>query len=400
MDSLILGFMVPEGPLRSQLTTCLYSLPVRVFSESLPPTDLAEFLERLERLRTDALLVDAARWQATCPDLAEAVRRLGKAPALFAAHSGEDSELRERCLRAGAEEFLTPPFEAGLPPALERLFRRQLPRSAAERMPGKLLGVLGAKGGCGATTVACHLALALRGVSDHAVLLADLDWRRGMIGFLMKTQTPYCLLDAARCTHRLDLRHWKTLVGTHPAGVDVLAAPPYAAEQTEVDLSRLRAVLRLARACYDWVVLDLGDGRDAEQRALLDELDRLYLVATEDAMGLYQARFAIQLLSRLGVDRRRLRLVLNRSGGDTLPSEELEGILGMRPYARLPEDGESERASRAGQAPRLESRIGRGCLRLARRLSGGAEVRRSLPSTLFGWCAGTRRRITTLISHR
>ena len=126
-------------------------------------------------------------------------------------------------LRAGVMEFLYPPVRDNLLKALERA-QQQVHR----RPPGKVLGILSAKGGCGATTVACHTAVAIaervRREDKHTVLI-DLDLNTGMVRFLMRSSSPYSVLDAASNLQRLDIGYWKALTSNDAPGLDVIAAP-------------------------------------------------------------------------------------------------------------------------------------------------------------------------------
>ena len=90
---------------------------------------------------------------------------------------------------------------------------------------GKMIGFLSAKGGCGATTLACHVASELQNVTQKNVLLADLDLTSGMVGFLMKTPSSYSILDAIKNLSRLDESLWKALVVEHRPGLSVMPAP-------------------------------------------------------------------------------------------------------------------------------------------------------------------------------
>ena len=66
-----------------------------------------------------------------------------------------------RCMRAGAREFLTLPFDAQL--MAEALVRPGAPPGGARREEGErqAAGFMGAKGGAGVTTLACNFAVAL-----------------------------------------------------------------------------------------------------------------------------------------------------------------------------------------------------------------------------------------------
>ena len=57
------------------------------------------------------------------------------------------------------------------------------------------------------------------------MLLADLDLDAGMVAFLLKTKSPYSILDAVNNIHRLDASYWKALVSNGIPNVEIIAAP-------------------------------------------------------------------------------------------------------------------------------------------------------------------------------
>src|SRR5205807_956444 len=89
--------------------------------------------------------------------------------------------IRNQTLRSGVLEFLYPPVSENLRKALDRA-----QRLVHRRPPGRIFGVLSAKGGCGATTLACHTAVAIAERSrrqDKSTVLIDLDLNTGMVRF-------------------------------------------------------------------------------------------------------------------------------------------------------------------------------------------------------------------------
>ncbi len=73
-----------------------------------------------------------------------------------------DPDLLMRCMRAGAREFLTLPFEpAVVAEALVRAAARRPVSRVEKKAAGKLLSFMGSKGGAGVTTLACNFAVAL-----------------------------------------------------------------------------------------------------------------------------------------------------------------------------------------------------------------------------------------------
>src|SRR6202011_2923734 len=111
---------------------------------------------------------------------------------------------------AGFNEYLFPPFSDTLRKAIE--LRTGENRKSREVKHGRTVGLISAKGGCGATTIACHMASELRRQSQFDVLLADFDLHSGNVHFLMKTKSQYSLEDAFNNLHRLDASYWKALI--------------------------------------------------------------------------------------------------------------------------------------------------------------------------------------------
>jgi len=85
-----------------------------------------------------------------------------------------------------------------------------------------VVGFLGAKGGVGATTIACHWAVELWRQTKKKVLLVDLDVSSASASFLMDVHSEYTTMEASMNLHRLDASFWSNLVSSTPHRVDVL----------------------------------------------------------------------------------------------------------------------------------------------------------------------------------
>ena len=153
------------------------------------------------------------------------------------------------CFRAGADEYLFPPLAEGLKRTLER---RETERKKSEigRPTGKVLAFLSAKGGCGATTLACHLAVELSRLTKH-ILLADFDVEAGMVSFLMKSKCAYSISDALKNVHRLDSSYWKALVSNGIPGLEVISAPAIMTARQQPGLEEVRV-----RRTHQWIERD------------------------------------------------------------------------------------------------------------------------------------------------
>jgi pilus assembly protein CpaE len=298
-------------------------------------SDWTSLLEHLGKIKPEALLLDLT----TVPtDLAVAMRQIKvHAPRtkVVALHATEDSKMILAAMRAGVNEFLHPPLEDSLPTALERIL------SAADSdlgttSRGKVIGFLSAKGGCGATTVACHLASEIQNQTRKRVLLADLDLTSGLVGFLMKTPSSYSILDAVKNLARLDESLWKALIVENRPNLAVIPAPASYSRWDHPDEGQLRQVLQFMRTQHDWIVLDLGRSLNSIATAALDEIDQLFLVSTLEVVALHGLKTIVHGLFDQG---EKLQLILNRTPKlMDISTQELEKILGRSLYAALPND--------------------------------------------------------------
>jgi len=388
MDPLIAGILMAEGKLRDELLVALRPLPVRVFFEQPGPVDWTDFLERLSRLRTDVLFVDPSRLSEPFEEIVARIRFVSPPPAIMAVRDSADAETILQTVRAGADDFLMPPLGAVVKQALARVSQMQHKPAPIDHAAGKLAGFISVKGGCGATTIACHVAVELQRAIQRDILLADMDWHSGLIGFLMKAQSPYSLLDAVASSLRLDASYWNALVAGYNDQLDVIPAPSGPATPEQADPQRFLKVMRFVRTRYEWVIADLGSQVHPLFSALLGDFDELFLVSTAECAALYQAKRMIQFLLNSGCRHERLRLILNRIRGRSPLGAELREILSLSPYAELPEFADLEYAYAGGKLADAGSRLGRQFTEIARRMAGLA-VRKEEKSgaPVFGWKA-------------
>jgi pilus assembly protein CpaE len=255
---------------------------------------------------------------------------------VIAAYPYDDSAKILMAMRAGANEFVHSPIGPALAAAFERVPRFHAPQPATERR-GKVIGFVSAKGGCGATTAACHVAVDLKRRTGKEVLLAEFDISPGLVNFLMKTQGEYSLSDALDNILRLDTNFWSAVVALSKSGVNVLPAPTRLLPG-DCETERVQRVVRFMRTQHDWSVLDFGRGVNALLAAAAEELDELFVVTTIDIPSLHMAKSMLRSLPG-AFERVPVRLVLNRTQKALEVSvDEIQKIFGRPVHATIPDD--------------------------------------------------------------
>jgi len=335
------GVAVAAAELWGSVQEALRGLAVRVVMEQRDLRNWPSLIERLEFLRPEVVLLDITGLPLPLEDAVRGVRAALPDCMLVTLDITAQPETILAAMRAGANEFLYLPLGNNLRNAVERRAEvRPRPRESS-RPSGKALGFLSAKGGCGASTIACHLAAELGRVSaqraEHS-LLADLDLQAGIVGFLMKVKSPYSVLDAVQNLHRLDVSYWNALVSAEWPGLEIIPAPTGYLPKDPISGEALRKVVAFVRAHYAWTVVDLGCMLNLATVTVLEEIDDIFLVTTLEVPSLHQAKHAVQTLINAGFGNR-LHVILNRTPQrPDVTAEELERILGLPIDTMLPND--------------------------------------------------------------
>jgi pilus assembly protein CpaE len=368
MYPLSAALLIADGRLAQTVQACLRRAHSRVVLQAGEVARWSELLLQLERAQPDVVITDFQ------PRLDDAIRRIRTVllSPVIVVHDAVDAETILAVIRSGAREYVYPPYEPGLLQALERIGRERADQEGAKGATGQIVGILSAKGGCGATTIACHIAAEMRRLTKKEILLADLDLSSGVVAFLMNAHSPYSILDAASNLHRLDLSYWKGLVFNGNPRLEVISAPGGAALRSSPKPESFREVLRFARAHYDWILADLGRGLSYFTMSLVEDLDHLLLVSHAEVPALYQAKNMVQALRHAGFGEERMRLLVNRAPRDSdFSIQEVERLIGLPIQWRLPNSyPELYRAFAEGRLLAPETPLGKQFTRLAQALMG------------------------------
>jgi Flp pilus assembly CpaE family ATPase len=294
----------------------------------------------VERERPDILFAELSRTAKPPAEWMADVRRAEETPLVVAVHTTADPGEMISALRSGASEFICLPVRPAIFEALERIGALLESRQSATLEQGRIAGILSAKGGCGATSVACHLSAALSTAakSPCRVLVADLDYQSPGAHHVLRVKPRSHAASAFDSVRRLSSSAWREFVT--PAGpVDLLAAPP-GGSPAPPEQWRVEALLRFVTRQYRWILADLGRQLNPANWMLLQHIDELFLVTAPEVLALYQTRSILQTLASRGFDKHRIRLILNRNR--TTPQdfwvESIEQMFEMSVFAVIPND--------------------------------------------------------------
>ena len=385
MYPITVGLAIDTRELWEEVQASIQGLPVRVVVDQAGVDDWAALVEKVNRLRPDVLLVDISKLRIPLEDVVAHLKTCILEPMVIALNVSADPDAILQALRAGVNEYLYPPLTANLRKALERRSLEQRKPREGGRALGKVAGFFSSKGGCGATTICCHVASEI-GKLGQRVLLADFDVDAGSVGFLMKAKTQYSLMDAVNNLHRLDFNYWKALVSNGLTNLEVIAGPEINGGQQLPRQEDLRHVLNFVRGQYDWTVIDLGRSLTASTNAILDDIDEAYLVTTLDVPALHRTKQIVQALLDRGYPKTRLNLVLNRipTRLDVEPGD-LQKMLGVPVTGMVPDEyGELYESYSEGKLLPSGSNLGRQFAKFASKIAGIQPEEKKKKFALFG----------------
>lgn len=371
--------IAPDRTLAQLLATALHETRAFQVLADLKTYPLRNTLEiRLRQLRPDVVLVDVSSRFEEAAELIRFASLWRPTTPIIALHRNNDSAIVISALRSGASEFLYAPFDpVSQRDAASRIRRLRQCDGDTPAELGKVVVFSAAKPGAGSSTLATHTAHAIRKRTGQRVLLIDFDLLGGAIGFFLKLQTSYSVVDALAQVDRLDAGLWAALTQSS-SGIDVLPAPetPY---DEPVEQPRLNDLLEYSRRLYDWVVIDTPTIFHRTSLLSVSESDQTFLVSTTDLTSLHLARRAIHVLQQLGFTRDRYQVIINRlDRNSSLAGADLNRIFDCSVPACIPNDYFTlHRVISLGDPMMPDCELGRAIAGLAARVSGVADNHRA-----------------------
>jgi len=202
---------------------------------------------------------------------------------------------------------------------------------------GRVIGVLGAKGGVGATTLSVNLAAAIALQSDSSVSLLDANLQQPDAACLLNLRPRYSLLDLAA---RPGLDGNIIAACGEPVALDGKAggkqfrlfSPPLESNLAlQIAGGELASLLGTIKQFPGTLVVDLPRAISRELVIMLDLCDQIVLVVEPTVASLSAARRWIEIFADLNLPPERLLTVLSRAGGkhneiEKQLSQELNGF--------------------------------------------------------------------------
>ncbi len=257
---------------------------------------------------------------------------------VFAVSANTEPERIVVAMRVGCAEYLLKPLlNDRVLDGMARVDAKQKERTRS-KIRGKVVTLIGAKGGTGVTSLALHLALDLTGHNQRKCLLVDQHSALGDASLYLGTgRHQYSFYELANNTDRLDQELLQGFLLRHSSGLHVLDSPETVDVVRQASPSAVEHTLSFLAEIYQFVVVDCPPGLTDVTLACIAQSDQIVIVLTAELPSIRNAVRYIEHLERVGYNSGKIQIVLNRhSKRSALDDDRVEKALGRKIAVRVP----------------------------------------------------------------
>ena len=291
-----------------------------------------------EKSRTRVCFIDYDRNNEQAVWITEHLRTNYPDVHVFAVSANTEPERIIAAMRVGCIEYLLKPIQNDrVLDGLARVEAKQKERMRS-KIHGKIITLIGAKGGTGVTSLALHLALELTGRNQRKCLLVDQHSALGDASLYLGTgRHQYSFYELANNTDRLDQELLQGFLLRHNSGLHLLDSPETVDVIHKASPSAVERTLAFLGESYQFVVVDCPPGLSDVTLACISQSDQIAIVLTAELPSIRNAVRYIEHLERLGYDSNKIQIVLNRhSKRGPLADDRIEKALGRKISVRVP----------------------------------------------------------------
>jgi pilus assembly protein CpaE len=212
--------------------------------------------------------------------------------------------------------------------------------SAPDAKPvGRIIAIVGAKGGGGASTVAHNIAWSIGRDLLLDTVIADLDLAFGTGGLDYNQDPPQGIADAVFSPDRVDTAFIDRLLSKCADHLNLLAAPAALDRVYDFGAEAFDSTLDSLRASVPCVVLDIPHQWVSWTKRILSGADEILVVAGPDLANLRNTKSMIDLLRTARPNDRPPQYCLNQVGVPKRPeisTADFAKALGSEPLAVIP----------------------------------------------------------------
>jgi pilus assembly protein CpaE len=248
-----------------------------------------------------------------------------------------DIALFRELMSRGVSEYIVPPIQ---PLDLIRTVCG-LYVNPEKPFAGRVISVIGARGGIGASTISHNLAWSIAERQESSATLLDLDLSFGTAALDFNQDPPQSIADALMAPDRVDDVFLERVTTKQTQRLQMLTAPATLEREFELDPQSYEMVIERVRRTSPYVVLDLPHAWTSWVKHTMLAADDAIIVAGPDLASLRNTKNIIDLLKSMRPYDSPPTVVLSMVGvpkRPEIPFKDFSEALGAEPVASIPFD--------------------------------------------------------------
>jgi len=285
----------------------------------------------------DVCIVDFDRDRRKAALAAENIHSVAPDTAIFAVSSDAQPDLIIQAMRSGCSEYLLKPIgREQLLNAVARVGGRRKERTQPFR--AQVLAFMGAKGGCGVTSLVTQLGALFSSSLSKKTLILDLHSDFGDAGlYLGLTNHRYHFFELVENNDRLDSELLQSFLARHSSGLELIPAPEGNDQPRRILPGAVAQTLDFLRGRYDYILVDMPPGLSDANLEMIRHCDHLHMVTVAEVSALRNVVRHLDYLTRKEIPRERFRVILNRHQKRSLIADgEIVKAISQKIYWKVP----------------------------------------------------------------
>jgi pilus assembly protein CpaE len=296
-----------------------------------------------EDSRPDLLVFEIDKNPENMLDKVESIMKTEKIREAFIVSDHMDPAILMRAMRIGVKEFISPSVDVTeIEETLKRLLERNREKTATEyKKPGKIISVLGSKGGVGTTTIAVNLALALCDLQkDENIALIDLNFAFGEIPLFLDISPQFHWGEITQNINRLDDTYLSNVFTDYKKKLKVLPSPAYLNGHRAASPEVMQRILGHLTTMFKYVVIDGGQSQDDSILKAIQMSEHVLMISILSLPCLNNAHKIMTALIDLGYsENKNIKFVINRfTQKSEVQLKDAEKGVGQEVFWKIPND--------------------------------------------------------------